>query len=236
MGTSLIDLLKSPGQHEPGRLYGVAVGIVSNNQDPENLNRVRMKFPWLSDDHESWWARMAAPMAGPNRGVYFLPEVNDEVLVAFEHGDVRFPYVIGALWNGQDKPPANNSDGKNNLRLMHSRSGHLVTLDDTDGKEKIELHSKSGHVIRLDDSSGSEKIEIIDKTGNNSLTIESSSNNITLTCNGKMKLEAMQGIEIVSQMDVQVQAQTSVQVQAQTTMDLEATGETNVKGMMVNIN
>jgi uncharacterized protein involved in type VI secretion and phage assembly len=207
MGTSLLDVLGSPQESQSGRMFGVAVGIVSNNQDPQNLGRIRVKFPWLSDDHESWWARIATPMAGSNRGIYFLPEVNDEVLVAFEHGDVRFPYIVGALWNGQDKSPANNSDGKNNIRVVHSRSGHLIRLDDTDGNEKI---------------------EIIDKTGNNSLTFESSSNNITMTCNGKLKLQANQGIEIVSQMDVKVQAQT--------TMDLEATGEANLKGMVVNIN
>jgi uncharacterized protein involved in type VI secretion and phage assembly len=204
---SLLDLLNPTSTEESSRIYGVAVGIVSNNQDPDNLGRVRMRFPWLSDEHESGWARIATPMAGPNRGTYFLPEVNDEVLVAFEHGDVRFPYVIGAMWNGQDKPPANNSDGKNNIRVIHSRSGHLVRLDDTDGNEKI---------------------EIIDKTGSNSLIFESSSNNVTLTCNGKMKFQAVGGVEITSQADVKIQANT--------TIDMEATGEANLKGMLVNIN
>jgi len=207
MNNNLLDLMSPASTQESGRIYGVAVGIVSNNKDPDDLGRVRMKFPWLSDDHESGWARVATLMAGPDRGAYFLPEVNDEVLVAFEHGDVRFPYVLGAMWNGQDKPPSNNSDGKNNIRVLHSRSGHLIRLDDTDG---------------------SEKIEIIDKTGSNSLTIESSNNNITLTCNGKMKLQAMQGLEITSQADVKIQATTTV--------DMEATGEVNLKGVIVNIN
>jgi len=126
MTTSLIDLLTpSGGSHESGRFYGVVMGIVTNNQDPSNMARVRVKFPWLSDDNESWWARLATPMAGAGRGSYFLPEVNDEVLIAFEHGDVRFPYVLGGLWNGQDAPPANNSDGQNNIRVIHSRSGIL---------------------------------------------------------------------------------------------------------------
>ena len=113
MATSLLDVLHPPSNNEQqGRFYGVAIGIVSNNQDPKNLGRVRMKFPWLSDDHESDWSRMASPMAGGGRGAYFLPEVEDEVLVAFEHGDVRCPYVVGGMWNGQDAPPANNSDGR----------------------------------------------------------------------------------------------------------------------------
>ena len=208
MGTSLLDMLH-PGQHEEssGRIYGVAVGIVSNNKDPMNLGRVRMKFPWLSDDHESGWARMTSLMAGSGRGAYFLPEVNDEVLVAFEHGDVRFPYVIGGMWNGQDSPPANNSDGQNNIRVIQSRSGHIIRLDDTDGGEKI---------------------EIIDKTGSNSLTIESSSNNITITCLGTLKLQATQGIEITSE--------ASVKIQATADLDMEATGNATLTGTMVNIN
>jgi uncharacterized protein involved in type VI secretion and phage assembly len=208
MANSLLDVFhRSSNNEQQGRFYGVAVGIVSNNQDPENLGRVRMKFPWLSDDHESDWSRMASPMAGGGRGAYFLPEVEDEVLVAFEHGDVRCPYVVGGMWNGKDAPPANNSDGKNNIRAIHSRSGHLIRLDDTDGAEKI---------------------EIIDKTGSNSVTIESASNNITITCTGTLKLQADQGIEITSQ--------AGVKITANTTLDMEASAETILKGSIVSIN
>src|SRR2546426_9457473 len=101
MRQTLLDLLMPPG-HEARekKLYGVVAGIVTNNEDPDGLGRVKIRFPWLSEDNESWWARIAAPMAGKERGAYFLPEVDDEVLVAFEHGDVNFPYVLGALWNG----------------------------------------------------------------------------------------------------------------------------------------
>lgn len=125
------------------RFYGVVVGVVTNNQDSEGLGRVKVKFPWLSDEDESQWARIAVLMAGKERGTFFLPEVDDEVLVAFEHGDVRFPFVIGALWNGVDKPPADNGDGKNNLRIIKSRSGHTIKLNDEDGKETIEIKSSA---------------------------------------------------------------------------------------------
>ena len=84
---------------DSSRVTGVVVGVVTNNQDPDGLGRVKVKFPWLSDADESSWARIAAPMAGKERGLYFLPEVDDEVLVIFEHGDLRFPFVPGALWN-----------------------------------------------------------------------------------------------------------------------------------------
>jgi uncharacterized protein involved in type VI secretion and phage assembly len=207
MTQNLIDVLAPASPEKAGKIFGVVMGIVSNNQDPDKMGRVRVKFPWLSDDHESWWARVATPMAGPNRGMYFLPEVDDEVLVAFEHGDVRFPYVLGSLWNGKDAPPENNDDGKNNIRLVHSRSGHLIRLDDTDGAEKI---------------------EVIDRTGNNSIKIQSSDNSIAISCTGKLKLHASQGVEITSDADIKVQASSTMDVQASATM--------TVKGATVNIN
>ena len=210
MSTSLIDLLSpsgGEGHESSGKFFGVVVGIVTNNQDSDNMGRVRVKFPWLSDDHESWWARIAVPMGGSGRGIYFLPEVDDEVLVAFEHGDVGSPYVIGALWNGKDAPPTTNGDGKNNIRLIHSRSGHLVRLDDTDGDEKI---------------------EVIDKTGGNKITIKSSDNSMSLECTGKMTLHATTGMEITCDADIKIQANT--------TMDIESTAPMTIKGAMVNIN
>jgi uncharacterized protein involved in type VI secretion and phage assembly len=214
MSHSLLDLLSPAGQHESDRIYGVVVGIVTNNQDPDGMGRVKVKFPWLSDQDESWWARIATVMAGSGRGSYFLPEVNDEVMVAFEHGDVRFPYVLGALWNGKDSPPTTNSDGQNNIRVIKSRSGHVVRLDDTNGNEKI---------------------EVIDKTGSNSITIQSSDNSITITANGTVKIVG-QSIQITSQAAITIQAGTSLSANASTTMDLESNAPMTIKGAMVSIN
>jgi uncharacterized protein involved in type VI secretion and phage assembly len=126
------------------RLVGVAVGVVTNNTDPQGLGRVKVRFPWLSDSHESNWARVVTPMAGKARGFYFLPEIDDEVLVAFEHGRIDYPFVLGSLWNGQDQPLASNAKGEGRLCIMKSRSGHTVTLDDTDGKEKITIADGKG--------------------------------------------------------------------------------------------
>ena len=127
-----------------GRLYGLVVGVVTNNKDPEQLGRVKVRFSWLSEQDESNWARIASPMAGNGQGIYFLPEVEDEVLVAFEQGDVAFPYILGALWNGKDKPPVTNEDGKNDVRVIKSRSGHVIRLTDEASKEKIEIIDQSG--------------------------------------------------------------------------------------------
>ena len=126
------------------RFYGVTIAMVTNIKDDDGLGRVKVKFPWLTDDDESPWARVMTPMAGDDRGFYFLPEVDDEVLVAFEHGDMAFPYILGSLWNGKDKPPEKNDDGENNKRFIKSRSGHMIIFDDTEDKEKFIIQDKSG--------------------------------------------------------------------------------------------
>lgn len=157
---ALHPLISSPRQ-QGSRIYGVVVGVVTNNKDDSGQGRVRVKFPWLSDSDESNWARIATPMAGDGRGVFFLPEPDDEVLVIFEHGNVHRPFIIGALWNGKEKPPVDNADGKNNLRVIKSRSGHTITLDDTDGKEKITIvDGKQKSTIELDAANGALSITV----------------------------------------------------------------------------
>src|SRR5262249_15226170 len=140
MSTDLLDILLGgdddrDGDDRSNRIYGVVSAIVTNNQDPDKRGRVRVRFPWLAakDEGESWWARIAVPMAGKEQGTFFLPEVEQEVLVAFEQGDVRFPFVVGALWNADAVPPEDNADGNNDKRAIVSRSGALIRFDDKDG-------------------------------------------------------------------------------------------------------
>jgi uncharacterized protein involved in type VI secretion and phage assembly len=209
------DLLGQANRSNGHRIYGVAVGLVIDNKDPQALGRVRLKLPALSDDEIGHWARIAVLMAGADRGTFFLPEVGDEVLVAFEHGDIARPYVLGGLWNGQDKPPEANVDGKNNLRLVKSRSGHL---------------------IRLDDSDGAEKIEIVDKSGGNSITFDTANNAITITSAADVTIDAPQGTLKLSAQTIEISSSANTEVKAQGNLTLEASGNTTLKGAMVNIN
>ncbi|HSB52595.1 MAG TPA: phage baseplate assembly protein V [Dissulfurispiraceae bacterium] len=208
-------------ERDVGRVFGVAAGIVTNNQDPEGLGRVKVRFPWLSDDNETDWVRIATLMAGPDRGSFFLPEVDDEVLVAFEHGDINRPFVIGALWNGVDNPPESNSDGRNNIRKIRSRSGHEIIFDDNGaaGQERIEIHSNGGHRIVLDDSLGGEKIEIVDKSGSNKVSIDSVQN----------------AISIESGLQLSIKAQI-VEIEAGASMTLKAGATLTIQGSLVRIN
>lgn len=197
------------------KIYGVVIGIVTNNQDPDKLGRVKVKFPWLSNENESFWARIATPMAGKERGIYFLPEVDDEVLVIFEHGDMRFPYVIGALWNGQDLPPDNNKDGKNNIRVIKSRSGHIIRLNDEEGKEKI---------------------EIIDKSEKNSLVFDTDNNTITITSDKDINLKASQGTIKLEAQKIEIKSSSDTKIEASAGMDIKANATMNIKGATINLN
>ncbi|HEX3034036.1 MAG TPA: phage baseplate assembly protein V [Thermodesulfobacteriota bacterium] len=217
---SILDELR--GERQDVRLInGVTAGIVTNNQDPDGLGRVKIKFPWLSDNNESDWVKIATLMAGGERGSFFLPEVGEEVLVAFEHGDINHPYVIGALWNGQAKPPETNSDGQNNIRKIKSRSGHEIIFndDDTAKQEKVEIHTNSGHKIVLDDSAGGEKIEIIDKTGSNKIIVDSVQNSINIESALQLKIKAA-----------------VVEIEGTTSLTLKSTAVLTIQGLPVKIN
>jgi uncharacterized protein involved in type VI secretion and phage assembly len=209
----LLQSLVGPSNPE-GRFYGVAVGVVTNNQDPDGLGRVKVRFPWLSDEDESHWARVLTPMAGNQRGLYFLPEVDDEVLVAFQHGDIHFPYILGALWNGKDKPPESN-DGANNLRTIKSRSGHIIRLDDTDGAEKI---------------------EIIDKSKKNSIIVNTAENTITIVADADITIRSASSKLILEGNGIEMKSQAGVKVEASQGMELKAGSQLNIKGSVVNIN
>jgi len=181
-----------------GLFHGVYAALVTDIADPDAQGRVRVKLPWSPDSGDKAyeaWARLATLMAGNERGSWFIPDVGDEVLVAFEAGDVRRPYMLGALWNGQDAPPETmDSSGNNEKKVLRSRNGVVITLDDADGSEKLTLETPAGQSVRLED--GENRIEISDANGN---TVELSSSGVTVTGSAKVTVEAGQ-VEITAGM------------------------------------
>ncbi|RKH46954.1 phage baseplate assembly protein V [Corallococcus sicarius] len=170
-----------------GRFYGLYPAKVVDNQDPERQGRVKVALPWAPDagsDRYEAWARVATLMAGGGRGTWFIPDQDDEVLVGFEAGDVRRPYVVGALWNGKDAPPE-SMDAKNAKKVIHSRNGVVITLDDTDGQETLELKTPGGQTVTLKDGPGS--VEVKDSNGN-SVKLEASG--VTVTASAKVTVNA----------------------------------------------
>ena len=149
---------------QPGETF--LVGIVTNNQDSEGLGRVKVKFPTLTEEDESYWARVVGVGAGNSRGFYSLPEINDEVLVGFEHGDIHRPYIIGGVWNGKDKTPEDVNQtvqaGKVRLRTIKTRTGHTIEfVEETKGSSKagVKVETAGGHKLHLNDFDGSVEIK-----------------------------------------------------------------------------
>jgi uncharacterized protein involved in type VI secretion and phage assembly len=184
------------GHTAPGaRWYGVYPALVTDVRDPDNQGRVRVTLPWSPDaDGGSYeaWARLATLMGGANRGSWFVPDRDDEVLVGFEGGDPRRPYVLGGLWNGSDKPPETmDGGGDNDKKVLRSRNGVKVTLDDADGHERLVLETPGGQKVTLSDGPGTIAIE--DANGN-SVKLESSG----VTVNAAAKVTVTAGTAEIS--------------------------------------
>jgi uncharacterized protein involved in type VI secretion and phage assembly len=181
------------------RIYGVANAQVINNIDLLGLARVQVSLPWLPGVDP--WARIATPMAGSGRGMYFVPQIGDEVLVAFNQGDVREPYVIGALWSASDQPPAKLPTDPVTKRVIRSPLGQEIVLDDT--KLSVKLDNASGIAVEIDATSAvvsasgcSVKLEIGGKitiTALTELTLQGNTININ---GGRVKISSTLGAEI----------------------------------------
>jgi uncharacterized protein involved in type VI secretion and phage assembly len=174
--------------------YGLVIGLVSDLDDPERLGRVQVKYPYR-EDQLSGWARLVTPMGGKQRGLFMRPEVGDEVLVGYEQGDPRRPYVLGAVWSSADEPPPDDGQPKqNNLRLIQSRSGHRFVLDDTDGGEQI---------------------VIVDKDGTRKIVIDSAGQSIQISCEaGDISLKAPTGQVSISAQSISIKADDEIEIQA----------------------
>ena len=196
-GGNLFTTLFPKTHLQPGQ--ACLVGIVTDNKDPKGWGRVKVKLPTLTEEHASNWARVVAPGAGPNRGVYWLPEVNDEVLVAFEHGDMHRPYVIGGVWNGTDPTPRTIGDtvaGGVRLRVTKTRLGHQAWFVDEDkGAEKkgYYIQTVAGHWIRFNDT---EKFVEIETAGGHKMCPEDMNKSVSISSTGSTKITAQTQIEI----------------------------------------
>jgi len=183
-------LLAAQGPAGPeARWHGPYPALVSDVADPDGQGRVKITLPWSPDTggaRYEVWARLATMMGGNNRGSWFIPDVDDEVLVVFEAGDPRRPYVVGGLWNGQDQPPESmDSAGNNDRKVLRSRNGVKLTLDDKDGQEQLILETPGGQKITMKDGPGA--VEIVDSNGN-SVKLETAG--ITVTASAKVTINA----------------------------------------------
>jgi uncharacterized protein involved in type VI secretion and phage assembly len=200
------------------KIFGVETAIVTNVKDPDTLGRVKVCFPRLPGKPESDWVRVAQPSAGPDRGFYWLPHVNDEVLIAFERGESHRPYVLGSLWNGKDKPMKAAYADENTTAMIQTKSGHQIIFDDD---------SKNGERIVIADKSGKRAITFDVK--NKKFLIEASEGDVEVRAAKKIvfdcedlevKTSKTGKIDIGSTFDLKVSQK--AQVQAGPRLDMKA--------------
>lgn len=213
---------------------GTVVGVVTNITDPEKLGRVKVKFPVLGDAIESDWARVTSVGGGPARGLMATPEVNDEVLVTFENGDMRRPLVIGGLHNGKNTPSSRSvtsSDGKVETRSLSSRLGHVVELSDGAGDDKqYVLLALAGHQHKL--HVGKDRADLV-VPADVPLTISSGTSTITFDGSGKITLK---GSEIIIDADTKISLKApTIDVAASNKVAVTAASQAELSGAKVTV-
>jgi uncharacterized protein involved in type VI secretion and phage assembly len=195
------------------RLYGVAVGLVEDNDDPDHEGMVKVRFPWLDDTTISEWCRVVQPYAGPNYGAVFIPEKQTEVLLAFTHGDMVEPIVIGGLYNGKDKPPTYRDGSKQDVKMIQTKAGHVLRLDDSSQASAVELATASGHDLVLDDQN---KKITVSTQGGHMIEMDDAGKRIEITASGgvaKVTIDATGNITIEGT-DIQVKGKAAIELSA----------------------
>ena len=196
-----------------GFIQGLVVATVTDNRDSEGLARVRVRLPWQEEGDQSYWAPMVVPMALKEQGTFFLPDVGERVVVAFEQGDPTHPRVLGSSWEGGTAPPKDNGDGKNDYRLIRSRKNSELAFFDGE-HPTVELKLEDGKHLLMD----SEGITLEDGSGNQ-VKIESGSGGITIKSSGSINLESQ-----------------TISIKAGASMELKASGTLKINGALVQIN
>ncbi|HEU4615100.1 MAG TPA: phage baseplate assembly protein V [Kofleriaceae bacterium] len=206
---------------ESNRCYEPVIGLVTDNKDPQKLGRVKVKFPILSEQDTTYWAPIIMLGAGKNRGWFFIPEVDDEVLCLFEHGDIDRPLVVGALWNGKDKP-ADKNPGGNPRRVIKSRAGSRIVFDDENGKLIIE--------------DGAQKGRITFEAGSNKIVIEALDGDVCLQCpKGDMKIVA-KTVEMTATSNVEIHAGDKMAWGTDANATIKGSSGVTLSGTKVNVN
>lgn len=218
MSDGLIGAVESIIQATQERFYGVAVGIVADIIDPLGQGRVKVRLPWFNESESTGWARIASLSAGNNYGHYFVPQVDEEVLVAFEHGDIEQPYIIGRLWNLQEMPPEFTPLlGKSHIRTF---VGHDIVLDDL--TQSIEITTSTSQRLTMDPL----KIELSNLAGTVTITLDNSTQTISLQAAASIELKAP---------NIKLEG-ANVEISGAAKTDLKSAGLCNVQAPLVKIN
>ena len=226
------------------------VAFVVETDDPAGLGRVRVQFAWQVElDQVTPWVRVAAAHAGPDKGIYFIPEIGEEVIVGFEGGNAEKPYVLGSLYNGKQAAAGIGTE-KNSRKMIRSRSGHTLELDDTDGAEKLRMYDREGNVIEFDPQAKTLTIQAVGDLNlvGKSISLQAeegvaiqAGKDVTMTTDGKAIVEAKGEVALLSDADIKLEATAeaslagkSVVVAGDTSAEVKATS-TKIQGTTTTI-
>lgn len=281
IGKVISDMLNESheGRTNASRMQGGMIAKVVDNVDPEDRYRVRVSFPWLADQYsqgttsdgsdalvQSYWARITTMMTGSDIGSFWLPEIDDEVMVEFEEGDFSRPIIVGGLWNGVKSSPRkltyspdqievdipnNAQGGKNDFRFIRSRMGHTIAFIDKEGEGGVSLRSNKSAELYIDDKDGEERIRLYDKdqkqwleidTVNKIITLETDTGDILIKAKEKIRLEC-KNLEVEVEENITVNAGKNIKqdsnkldVTTGSTTNVTASAAMTLKGSKIDLN
>ena len=215
--------------------YGLHYGIVCQNKDPDNLDRIKVRLPWLDagDTDQSHWAQLVTPMEGKKFGWYVLPDIDDVVVVAFIAGDISQPVVLGGVWSKADNSPEPNEDGANNFRGYRSRCGHRMVFDDTKAGTKIYIADKTTKLMVgmgkfAKDGAGPNVCAVWKPpmSGENGISISSMEGKMEITAKTKLSIKA-QNIKINAKTTIDVKAGSDLTMEGSSAAKLTSSDNSN---------
>jgi len=237
------------GRPHSGIVPFAVMALVTDNVDPDELGRIQVKFPTLHEEPLSFWLRQVSPMAGKERGLYALPEKEDEVLVVFLQGSHDVGVIIGQFWNGVDKPPPEAKDKmpvagdtdtgatwstdqftegskdleKNDRRFWKSRAGALMAFDDTEGSETLQFWDKD------------HKLSLIFDTAEQRIVMANTGGDMHIRTKGTLYLEAGEEVKMKAKSDIYIDSDTNVNIKAATNATMESGSKIDIKSTTVNV-
>jgi uncharacterized protein involved in type VI secretion and phage assembly len=212
--------------------YGLHYAIVCQNKDPDNLDRIKVRFPWLDggDTDQTHWAQLLTPMEGKKFGWYTLPDVDDVVVVVFIAGDISQPVVVGGVWSTPDFSPEPNTDGANNFKGYRSRVGHRLVFDDSSAGTKVWFADKTtkqmvglGKFAKAGTGPNVCAVWKPAMSGNSGVSIS--------TMEGKMEITAKKTLSIKAR-SIKINAKTTIDMKAGTTLEMQGTGSAKLSASL----
>jgi uncharacterized protein involved in type VI secretion and phage assembly len=222
--------------------YGLHYGVVCQNKDPDNLDRIKVRLPWLDrgDTDQTHWAQLMTPMEGKQWGWYTVPDVDDVVVVMFIAGDISQPIIVGGVWSKPDFSPEPNEDGKNNFRGYRSRCGHRMILDDS-GKVKVVYADKTtknmvGIGEFAKDGAGPNICAVYKPpmSGDAGVSVSTMEGTMEITCkDGKLSVVAQQNIKINAKQAIDVKAGGEIKLDGSSSAKLTSGDPSNYDGSKI---